>query len=432
MADPTTASREPIVLGRYLLGDVIGGGGMAVVHLARALGAAGFSRVVAIKRVLPGRAADPRAATMLVDEARMASRIRHPNVVTTLDVLEAGGEVLLVMEYVHGVTLSQLVRLAAQSARPVPPRVAARIVLDVLAGLGAAHAATSERGRPLELVHRDVSPQNILVDTDGVVRLADFGIAKATSRIGVTREGEIKGKLAYMAPEQLRGGEVDRRADLYATGIVLWELLAGRRLFEGRDADLAAALRGALEGKLTPVSAQAGLDAAVDVLLARALAASPGDRFADAAQMASALSAAMPRASAAEVAAFATELGGPLLAARSALVNDVEQLSQIHPAPGAPAVDVHEAARLETAPTEVGVRMDQHTAPLPTVPLPSPPAPARAGTPPRTRWSRFVVLSVVAVVAVLLVLGSLFGRRLLRPNRWDTSRDSPAGHRRAR
>jgi eukaryotic-like serine/threonine-protein kinase len=361
-----TDRTDPVVLGRYLLCDVIGGGGMATVHVGRALGAAGFSRVVAIKRLHAARANDPQFTTMLADEARLVSRIRHPNVVPTIDVLAIGREVVLVMEYVHGVSVAQLVRLAQARGERVPRPIAARIVLDILAGLGAAHAATSERGRPLEIVHRDVSPQNVLVDTDGSARLVDFGVAKAVGKLGVTREGEIKGKLAYMAPEQLRGEEVDLRADLYASGIMLWELVAGRQLFDRSPDDLAAAVRGALAGTTPSLREVADAPEALAAVTTRALATDRADRFESASAMAAALEAAGPAATAKEVAAFVTAVAGDALAERSTLVANVEQLSQIHDR--GPQV----AATLETARTELLVPETERLADLPTHPQLSP------------------------------------------------------------
>jgi eukaryotic-like serine/threonine-protein kinase len=171
---------------------------------------------------------------MLLDEARLVARIAHPNVIPTLDVVESDGEVFLVMEYVRGVTLAHLMRAAKKAGRDVPPIVAGGIVSAVLQGLLAAHEATDDFGTPLHLVHRDVSPQNVLVGADGMVRLLDFGIAK-TIGLQTTRKGKLKGKLSYMAPEQLRNEPVSSRTDLYGAAVILWELLTGRRLFQSEN-----------------------------------------------------------------------------------------------------------------------------------------------------------------------------------------------------
>jgi serine/threonine-protein kinase len=220
------------VVGRYALYAEIAAGGMATVHFGRLLGPVGFSRTVAIKRLHPQFAKDPEFVSMFLDEARLAARIRHPNVVPTLDVVATNGELFLVMDYVQGESLSRLVGALRDHKTRIPPRIVATIMCGALHGLHAAHAARNERGEPLGIVHRDISPQNVLVGTDGVARVLDFGVAKAAGRIQTTREGQLKGKLSYMAPEQLNG-QVTRKTDIYAAAIVLWETLTSRRLFAG-------------------------------------------------------------------------------------------------------------------------------------------------------------------------------------------------------
>jgi eukaryotic-like serine/threonine-protein kinase len=195
----------PIRVGRYALFDALASGGMATVYLGRLTGAAGFSRTVAVKRLHPNFAKEADFVGMLVDEARLAGRIRHPNVVPTLDVVQLPDELMLVMEYVHGEALSKLLRNVAAAKAQIPLPIASSIMIGSLHGLHAAHEATDERGAPLEIIHRDVSPQNILVGVDGNPRILDFGVARATGRIQATGDGKLKGKLAYMAPEQLRG-----------------------------------------------------------------------------------------------------------------------------------------------------------------------------------------------------------------------------------
>ena len=181
-------------MGRYAIYDAIASGGMARVHLGRLLGPAGFGRTVAIKRLHAQFAENPDFVTMFLDEARLASRVRHPNVVPTLDVVAAEGELLLVMEYVHGEPLSRLLRTLSPRRERIPLRTTCAIVSSLLHGLHAAHEAKNEAGQDLGLVHRDVSPQNVLVGLDGVVRVADFGVAKAVVKAHTTREGELKGK----------------------------------------------------------------------------------------------------------------------------------------------------------------------------------------------------------------------------------------------
>jgi len=324
---------EPVVLGRYMLCDVIGGGGMAKVHIGRVIGAAGFSRVVAIKRLHPECALDPQVSAMLIDEARLVSRIRHPNVVPTLDVVAIGEELLLVMEYVHGISIAQLNRLARAKNERVPLAIASRLIIDVLAGLSAAHEAKSERGRLLDLVHRDVSPQNVLVDVSGLARIVDFGIAKAEGKLVMTRQGQIRGKLDYMSPEQIRGDDVDRRTDLYAVGVVLWELVCGRRLFERQPKDLAKLVQEP-RTRIDRPSKHRGEDAApLDRVLERALATNRDDRFSDADEMAAAVGAACPPASTKEVGAYVDAIAGSHLERRDLFIERAEQLSEIHDLP---------------------------------------------------------------------------------------------------
>ncbi len=207
---------------------------MATVYLARVSGVGGFQRFVAIKRLHPHLAREPEFIEMFLDEARLAARIHHPNVVSILEIGASEQGYYIVMEYVEGDTLGRLLSRAAQTGQRLPLEVGLRIVVDMLSGLEAAHELTDDDGNPLLIVHRDVSPQNVLVGVDGNARLTDFGVARATSRLSVTRSGQLKGKVAYMAPEQARGdGAIDHRADVFAAGVVLWEVLAGRRLFKG-------------------------------------------------------------------------------------------------------------------------------------------------------------------------------------------------------
>jgi serine/threonine-protein kinase len=216
---------------------------MATVYLAKSRGTGGFERYVAIKLTHPHleQASDGDFMADLLEEAKLAVRIKHPNIVPAIDVGEAGRSLFLVMDYVEGDSLSGLVRKARRSEEELPLGLTMRILCDALAGLHAAHELRDEEGRQLEVVHRDVSPQNILVGVDGMARLADFGIARAASRISQTRPGSVKGKVGYMAPEQLQGKELDRRCDVWAAGVIAWELVAKQRLFEGKD-DMAVAL----------------------------------------------------------------------------------------------------------------------------------------------------------------------------------------------
>lgn len=237
---PGPAVDDVRVVGRYELLTRLGHGGMATVYLGRAVGTAGFEKQVAVKIIHPHLAEEPELLRMFLDEARIAALIHHANVVQTLDLGEDDGTPFIVMELVEGVSLEQLVRSCeapgAPDGGPLPLAVSLRIIRDVCLGLAAAHDLKDRHGRPQGLVHRDVSPHNILVTFDGWTKIGDFGIAKAASRTGETRPGELRGKLGYMSPEQARGEILDRRTDLYAVGIVLWELLMGRRMYASRGA----------------------------------------------------------------------------------------------------------------------------------------------------------------------------------------------------
>ncbi|MFT3772801.1 MAG: serine/threonine-protein kinase [Minicystis sp.] len=310
--------------GRYVVGDEIASGGMATVHLGRMLGDAGFARTVAIKRLHPQYAKDPEFAAMLLDEGRLASRIQHVNVVPTLDVVATPGDLFVVMEYVHGEPLNALLRTLVRKRGRIPPRIAAAILAGALRGLHAAHEARDHHGRLLGVVHRDVSPQNIMVGADGVTRVLDFGIAKAAGRAHSTQTGQIKGKFAYMPPEQLHGEELDRRADVYAAGVVLWESLVGARLFAGTDQ--APNLARLLDPKFEPPSARVpGLGRAYDEVARRALSRDREARFATALEMAEAIESSGPVAPPAEIGSWVEATAGDALAERARRIAAIEQ-----------------------------------------------------------------------------------------------------------
>ncbi len=218
---------------RYVLHDAIAHGGMASVHIGIVEGSFGFARIVAIKRLHKEFAASTRFVTMLIEEAHTVSRIRHLNVVPTLDIIAKGDEVFVIMEYVKGASLNYLLKQTRSEGRFVNARFAVPIVAGTLRGLHAAHEVIDADGRLLNVVHCDVSPQNILVGVGGLPRVIDFGVASARGNIEGTRDHEFKGKLAYAAPEQLTGKPVSARTDVFATGIVLWELLTNEQLFPG-------------------------------------------------------------------------------------------------------------------------------------------------------------------------------------------------------
>ncbi len=262
---------------------------MATVYLGRLVGAAGFRRLVAIKRLHPHLARDREFIDMFLDEARLAARIHHPNVVPILEVGESDkGGYYLVMEYIEGDTAARLFARSAQNGKKVPFDVGIRIAVDTLNGLHAAHEMTGDDGQPLHIVHRDVSPQNILVGIDGTSRITDFGVARAASRLSTTRSGQLKGKLAYMAPEQAKGAAVDRRADVFAMGIVLWETLAFKRLFKG-EGEADTLNRVLYEPIPTLKSAQPSIPAAIEAVVMKAIERDPDKRWKTAAEFAEAL-----------------------------------------------------------------------------------------------------------------------------------------------
>jgi serine/threonine-protein kinase len=319
----------PHVIGRYALFEEIAFGGMATVHLGRLAGTAGFSRTVAIKRLHPQFARDPEFVTMFLDEARLASRAQHPNVVATLDVVADVNEVYLVMEYVRGEALSKLWRNSNEFGRQIPADIATSIICDLLNGLHAAHEAKSETGEPLGIVHRDVSPQNVLVGRDGIARVLDFGVAKAAQRAQSTREGQVKGKLGYMSPEQLNAKAVDRRADIFAAGVIAWETLVGQRLFVGDDA-------GEIIGKLLSGTIEAPNDVLlrlgkqkisqdVNDAVLKALERDPDQRYPTARDFAIALEAAIVVAPPHKVGEWVQDLAGPELDARMRKVEQIER-----------------------------------------------------------------------------------------------------------
>ena len=310
-------------LGRYALYGEIAAGGMATVHLARLLGPVGFARTVAIKRLHPHLAKDPDFVAMFLEEARLAARVRHPNVVATLDVVSDDGELFLVMEYVAGESLSRLVRKARERGERVPPRYAIGIVSGALEGLHSAHDAKSEKGQPLGLVHRDVSPQNVHVGVDGVPRLLDFGIAKATNRVQETRTDQIKGKVAYMSPEQLAKGAIDRRADVYSAAVVLWETLTGERLFKADDVpSLVYAIIN--EQVRLPSEIVPDLPPGLDAVVMKGLEREAENRWSSAREMAAALEKVLQPAPAREIGEWVHSIAGDALDWRQELVHRIE------------------------------------------------------------------------------------------------------------
>jgi serine/threonine-protein kinase len=328
---------QPLIVGRYELHGEIARGGMATVHVGRILSDGGFSRTVAIKRLHPYCAKDPAFAAMFVDEARLASRIHHPNVVSTLDVVVSDEELFVVMEFVQGESLSRLLRISVATGTAIPVDFVSGIGAGVLDGLHAAHEAVSENDRPLGIVHRDVSPQNILVGVDGVPRIIDFGVAKAAGRLQTTSEGQLKGKLGYMPPEQFAGAPADRRGDIYSTAIVIWEALTGQRLFDGQTEaeSVGKILRGAIEPPSRHVE---GIPPALDEVVMRGLATDPRRRFATAHDMALALERAVTPASARRMGEWVRAMAADSLGERAKQILEIEsKTSGVNVRAGIPA-----------------------------------------------------------------------------------------------
>ncbi|MGA2449470.1 MAG: serine/threonine-protein kinase [Polyangiaceae bacterium] len=431
----------PRTIGRYILYGEIASGGMATVHFGRLQGAAGFARSVAIKRLHPQYAKDPDFVAMFLDEARLAARISHPNVVPTLDVVAQEDELFLVMEYVRGVSLSRLSRASKQRGERIPVKIVAAIVSGMLNGLHAAHEAKDETGEPLHIVHRDVSPQNVLVGTDGVARVLDFGVAKAVGRVQGTREGQLKGKLAYMAPEQITTGAVSRQTDIYAAGVVLWEVLVGRRLFFGdNEANIMSLV---LAGEVPhPSHLVSDLPAEFDRIVLRGTDRDPEGRFATAREMASEVAAVVGVAPASEVGEWVEDLAPDELRERAQLIEDVERsrFSSVSPpssvltrpdavpqrrdisltvsvAPsGVESSHVSEVLGV-TAPSPSTVPAPHEFAPLPSL---APPLVASFSRPPHAA-TRGRVIAIIALGILLGAAGTaLVALRLHGPGAEDT------------
>ena len=255
----------------YRLVGEIARGGMAEIWLARQQAAGGIERPVVVKRILASSEEDPAFVHMFLDEARIAAQLNHPNIVQVFEFAELAGSYFLVMEYLAGESVSQVVRKLGKAGQRVTPDVAATVVAQAAAGLGYAHLKKGQDGLPMNIVHRDVSPQNLLVTYEGQVKVLDFGIAHATGRMSHTRAGMMKGKLAYMAPEQTRSSSVDARADVFSLGVVLFEMITGERLY-GKSEDVTILQKLTSEEPLpTPSMVLAGVPPGLDGIVARAL-----------------------------------------------------------------------------------------------------------------------------------------------------------------
>ncbi len=281
---PTTA------FGKYQLFASLGRGGMADVFLSVARGQMGFNKLAVIKRLRQALAEEASFRNMFLDEARLAARLSHPNIVHTYEVGEQNGVYFIAMEYLEGQSLNKVLKEALRRKEGIEPELSARIIADALGGLAYAHALADYDGRPLGIIHRDVSPHNIFVTYDGHTKVVDFGIAKAALSSTETEVGVLKGKVAYMSPEQAMGGRIDQRADLFAMGIVLWEMLARQRLMTGESA--ANTLHKLMNEAIPRVSAaMPGIDPELEAIVGKALEKDPQYRWQSALEMRDALEA---------------------------------------------------------------------------------------------------------------------------------------------
>ncbi|MBX7195116.1 MAG: serine/threonine protein kinase [Sandaracinaceae bacterium] len=414
IAFPSRAAATPKTIGRYEVVGTLGQGGMAAVYLARARGPAGFQKLFAIKTIHAHLASDRQFATMFLDEARIAAALHHPNIAHVFELGEDHGSYFLAMEYLLGEHLGALERQLGQRGRAAPIEVMTRIVALAAEGLHHAHEATDELGQPLHVVHRDVSPQNIFVTYAGHVKMTDFGVAKATSNEVRTDTGTVKGKFAYMAPEQALGRGVDRRTDVFALGVVLWEAITLRRLFRS-PTDAETLLKVTQCEVPAPSTIRPEIPAELDRIVLRCLAREPAERFATAAELAHELDAFLAtrdRVAPAAIGAlmselFASEIAKRQAEARQALSREVSlsgETSASSPEPAAIDEDTisHSQSRPVSAPAEI-----TNTPPLPLVPLrrdvlaaPDSEPPPRAPALEIARRSRLGV-----VLAGLLVAG---------------------------
>ena len=422
VADPPLGAGATASFGKYKLFASLGRGGMADVFLALSRGPLGFNKLVVVKRLRPTLSEEPSFLDMFLDEARLAARLNHPNVVHTYEVGEHDGSYFIAMEYLEGQPLNKIIRELAKSGEDLEPPQCARIVSDALAGLHHAHELRDYDGTPLQIVHRDVSPHNVFVTYDGQVKLVDFGIAKAALSSTETEVGVLKGKVAYMSPEQAMGIQLDRRADLFSMGIVLWELLARKRLMQGDSA--ASTLHHILNSPVPLVSSVLPrIDPELDSIVAKALERDQDKRFQTALEMREALEAWIRRTG---QSVRQEEVGLRVSTMFAKVRADVKRQIQQHMAAVAAATSPQELAQLSLASLrkfhsgmpaassgplltlEAGsgsgsgvVALGQDEAPPPSTEEP-------ATEDRRKRRRAVVLLFVLLVVASLIVIAFLF------------------------
>ncbi|MDI3285281.1 serine/threonine-protein kinase [Polyangium sp. 15x6] len=425
-----------MVLGRYELLLPIAQGGMATVWAARQKGSRGFQKTVAIKTMLPSLSDDPQFEQMFLDEASLAARIHHPNVAEILDVGEQDETIYIVMEWVDGEALSVITKTAKRSNVPVPQRIALRIVRQACAGLHAAHELRDDSDQLLNLVHRDVSPQNILVSYDGIVKLVDFGVAKALGRAGgETTAGQLKGKVPYMSPEQALGQKIDRRTDVFAMGIVLYRLTTGLHPFLGEN-DLATMKNIISRPLLPPRMKNPSFPVELERVLLTCLKKDPNERYQTMLELDAALERVLALSGASvvddDIGAFTRSVMGDRGQKRRAELRDAvraadERAAGIAMSPGAAQPHVHEAVsdiaitRMNSALTSFPTSMPRNSS---TSIIPPSPESYAGGamsgslvpsTPPQKNTRAGLFMAVGAVAALSLAGTFMFLRTTMGP-----------------
>ncbi|XXF75629.1 serine/threonine protein kinase [Myxococcaceae bacterium GXIMD 01537] len=435
--------------GSYQLLKRLATGGMAQIYLARQRGPEGFEKLLVVKRILPHLAENDDFITMFLDEARIAARLNHPNVVQIYNLGAQDDSYFIAMEYIHGEDVRRVWKRSVEADKPLPVPLACRVVIDAAAGLDYAHKKTDSANKPLNIVHRDVSPQNILVTFDGGVKVVDFGIAKAADQATVTRSGVLKGKYSYMSPEQAAGQRVDCRADVFALGVVLYELLTGVRLFK-RPTDMQT-LQAVAECQITPPSKLSDrVPASLDPIVMKALAKTPNERYSDALQLQLGLEEWLSEnrqpSSTAHLAAFMKDIFAERLAEEA-------RLGEVVPSEAPHPTGVRTAAETPSRRSGAHGSVARRQTPPPAPPVPSAPRvsrgvelrqqperrtgtmgavrrtpkPAVAAPPPpeESNAKRWGVAGVVALAFALAVGGGLW--LALRPGPAPTAPDAPPG-----
>ena len=417
-----------MVLGRYELLLPIAQGGMATVWAARQKGSRGFQKTVAVKTMLPNLSDDPQFEQMFLDEAALAARIHHPNVAEILDLGEQDDILYLVMEWVDGEALSIISRTAKKNQTHLPQRIVLRVVGQACAGLHAAHELKDENESLLNLVHRDVSPQNILVTYDGIVKLVDFGVAKAIGRAGgETTAGQLKGKVPYMSPEQARGGNVDRRTDVFAMGIVLYKLTVGVHPFLG-DNDMTTMKNIIMRPVLSPRVKNPNFSPELEQLLMKCLQKDPDRRYQSIADLDRAIDRVLAITGASvvddDVGAFVRAVMGDRGQKRRAALRDAvrtadERAAGIAATPGSPSIVHQDVSDMLITKMASGVKeemLPERLSELGPLPLPLPRGPESrpqeisayelVEEPKRSRRGFFLALAAttIAVAGIAFVL----------------------------